>query len=380
MKIKNYFKIVVLISMLMVAYVSYADDYYSKKIIKVSPDTETIVDLQLRESTVYVYLKQAELSDQETKEVYYHSDIQGSDIYLETADGERYVCENAPEASNGKCKIDRVPMAVNYTLVVKNWVTGSSEFINVPYAKTVNVNDITQNLEVLFLKVNICDATADDPPPEYCSGDILRAPLYCDTDQKKWVFKDSADCRLSQRKVCHDGDQTVLDGRCLDKQGGAVCMEPDCDEYDQTLCSFSTPTSEKLYDRPYFLPGDKVSIEGENFGDEGGEIRVTGDNDLRLFIADNDTRDDFVWSDTKISFVLPPNATAGEIGVRPKGYEYKKIITSTGDWDYATVSDPSTGTKYKIPVYCKAGQLNIAEFTELVIDGESELNVSVSGG
>jgi hypothetical protein len=338
--------------------------------VSVLPNSSVEVNLTLQVAEVEVILEETTVGNEDQKKIINPIGITANDIYLQTPGGNKIFCENAPDTA-GKCVIKEIPTGPRYNLIVEPW-SADLEYLNLPYSRAVDINNQRQSFSVVLLRTNQCEVEAGTPPPAYCSGEILREPAYCDPNTEIWIYSDARDCRISQKRICPDGLATILDGYCQNDLSGAVCAQSSCDGYQ--ICSFSTPTPSDL-ERNYFLPGDKLEITGSNFGVAGGEVRI---GSSRIFIDQEETRPDFSWSNNLITLILPYTVSSGEIGVRPHGYDYHKVLTATG-WEYAVEQDPATGQSFKIPIYCRGGSVNVAEFSLLEVDGVAEHSVSVSG-
>lgn len=301
--------------------------------------------------------------------------IPGSNVYVKIGTT-TYPCSSATD-SNGTCTVPNVPsgFAGSYEIGIDNWLATPSHD-NVPFSLTgLDFDTGPHEVSVTLFRNSACNV--DDPPPKICSGDIILTATACDeTDPMfpdgRWIFTES-DCRDQAAVVC-PGGTGVIEGTCVYTTSGVATCEADQDDCDDEfpLCNFSQPYNTE-HPQGYYENGDVVTLTGQNFGTEGGEVRI---GDVKIFIAPNDPNPDFVWTDTQIKFILPPEARTATIGVRPMGYEYQVGLDAAGNVVYIVDANG-----FLIPIYCYGGLIKIRDFEDLTIPEEFlEINVSVTGG
>ncbi len=366
------FSLVLFAGMSIVSFGSDTDPCLTKcSDVRVGTNDSVVANILLTKAQVEIELTSSYIDDQENAIAV--PNVEGQDVYLESSrSSQKYYCSQATD-SLGKCTISNVPTEIDYMIKVNSWFSGIPLYYNLPYAEPTDILQQNEYRKIILFDVNLCDRPT--PPPSYCDGSIVMKP-FPECENSFWEFFPDPDgnCQKEKRSVCqNDGRATVVDGICEDSSAGAACQEGSCNQ--AKICSFSSPAP---VDKPFFYPGDIVVLEGSNFEDEGGEVRI---GDTRIFIDNNDSRPDFYWTDEKISFVLPYGTQTGTIGVRPLGYDYVKAIDpGTKEWYFVKRTDPNTDLSYKIPIYCLGGVIQIADVSGLQIDGSSDVNVSVSGG
>lgn len=270
----------------------------------------------------------------------------------------KFYCQN-PTNSQGKCTAMGVPSGFDglYEIVIDSWQSPVLHD-NVPFLTSNLAFDTNPHnfIATLFLKSS-CD---EGPPPARCNGDFLQSATTCDeTDPAfpdgSWNYSNPGlDCRTQEAVVC-PGNRGVIQGSCEQPSGELASCNAnaaDC-ALEYPICNFSQPYNVN-HPQGFFKNGDVVTLTGQNFGTQGGEVRI---GDVKIFIAPNNPNPNFSWTNTQIRFIVPSEARSGNIGVRPLGYEFQVGLNQNGQSTYIIDNNGLF-----IPVYCFGGLIKIDEF------------------